>query len=333
MSLTLGLDLPPLLADTINIRLRTKPARWKLTGRAFGVATVILLNGLLLFAILDGKYHRIFPSPIGPTPFGLGNEERFMALRRLQEKGLPGLVFSDYNLGSLVEYNLYPEPAYVDNRPEAFPASFWQNEYLPALALSDRWEQMVQERNICTVIVSLTGVGEAFVNALTYHPDWQLIHLDFLCAIWMRRDTENQILLNELAYTEGRLENYRTSIAEKIQHLDEYPFWKKQIVADQIVYELYSLICIGRNETVWPLLWQMYLRYPDYQIVHELLRVCAPPDALTDVSTLLEKQARWPLSAKQVIAWGRLLESQNKTEQAEQVYRRGRIFFPLNKTL
>ena len=329
----IALALPPLIADAILLQQRTVSTRWTVARRAITLPLVLLLNLLLIFSVLEGKYCRIFPSPIGPTPFGLDDESRYMAIQDLQSRGLSGPVFSDYNIGSLVEYNLYPEPAYVDNRPEAFPASFWQNEYIPSLALSERWRQLVTERNIRTVIVSLAGVGEGFIQAMMNDSFWQLVHIDYFCAIWVRRDAENADFLQDMAFTEEQLNNYLTSIAQQITKLDDQPCWRKQIIADQIIYEIYSLICLGRPALAWPLIWKMHLCYPDYQIVHELMRVCAPPYATPAVVEVLKEKARYPLAAKQVLDYGSALEQMGKVKEAKQVYRHGRLFFPLSKLL
>jgi hypothetical protein len=82
-------------------------------------AVVFAVNVWLCGGVINGWYHRIFPSPIAPTPFGFDREARYHRLRNLAERhGLRGPVFTDYNLGSLVEYQLYPERGYVDNRPD-----------------------------------------------------------------------------------------------------------------------------------------------------------------------------------------------------------------------
>ncbi len=129
------------------------------------------------------------------TPFGFDEEGRYLALRRLKEQGLNGPVFNDYNIGSLVEYNLYPIPAYTDNRPEAFPVTFWQDEYLPALRDITRWKQLLAARDIQAIMVSITGVKEPFVRMMLYDTEWQLVHLDFLSAVWVRKSPGNSEIL------------------------------------------------------------------------------------------------------------------------------------------
>jgi hypothetical protein len=297
------------------------------------IVAVIALNLALALAIVDGAYSRIFPSPIGPTPFGLDAEARYLGLRRLKADGLPGPVFSDYNSGSLVEYNLYPERGYTDNRPEAFPAEFWQKEYLPALALGPAWEELIARRGIQTVAVSTAGVKEGFIRGLLANPRWQLVHLDFFYAVFTRVTPANREFLSRHVFGPQEIRDYSLKTWQHIRALaSQYP-WRRQVLADQIVYEIYGLICLGRNDLAWPLAWEMYLRYPDYQLIHELLRVSAPPHAWPTVMGIMAGRARWPLAAKQVLDYGRALEAQGRAAEARAVYLRGHFFFPLSPDL
>ncbi len=323
----LALTLLPPLGFGVGVGMTKSIRRGGLRGA--GVMVVIALNLWLALAVVGGSYSRIFPSPIGPTPFGFDDESRYLALRRLRADGLPAPVFSDYNYGSLVEYNIYPEPGYVDNRPEAFPTAFWQQEYQPALALGAVWEDVITRRGIQTVAVSIAGVKEHFIRTLLADSRWQLVHLDFFSAIFVRNTPANQDFLRRHAFGQKQVEQFARQTAQCIRKLSSESLWRRQVLADQIVYEIYGLICLEAYDLAWPLVWDMHRRYPDYQLVHELMRVSAPPQAVLAVMDILARRARWPLAAKQVLDWGAVLEAQGRTNEARAVYRRGQYFFPL----
>jgi hypothetical protein len=296
---------------------------------------VVALNLWLLHGVLEGGYNRVFPSPVGPTPFGFDREERYGRLRALAEQGgLRGPVFSDYNLGSLVEYELYPQKGYVDNRPEAFPAAFWREEYVPALALADGWDLICEKRKINAVIVSLPGVREAYVREMMRRPAWVLVHLDELCAVWVRNTEENNLLISRHSFMKyPGLHAYERQLAERLLALPDVPWWRRQVEADRIVYGLYGLVCIGQEPRVWPYLWQLHRMYPDYQVVHELLRVTAPRDQFARIEPALAARARWPLAAKQVLDWASHLAAAGRADDAYRALIRGRFFFPLSPVL
>jgi hypothetical protein len=297
-------------------------------------ALALVLNLWLIQGIVSGWYVRVFPSPIGPTPFGFDDEERFGRLRQLADTiDLEGPLFSDFKIGSLVEYQLYPEPGYVDNRPEAYPGAFWRTEYNPALALKKDWERVRDARGFNAVIVALIGVREFFIQELVRRPSWALVHLDELSAVWLRRNEANAAAIAKAELTPTRIDAYEKELAAKIAALPEVPWWRRQIETKWAVHGLYSLICIGEYSRAWPYLWELHLAYPDYQIVHELMRVTVPRDEQDKVIPVIKRRAHWPLAVKQVLDYGDYLLKTGEVDEARGVYRRGQIFFPLAEVL
>jgi len=295
----------------------------------------LFLNIWLCRTVINGAYARVFPSPIAPSPFGFDDMAKYTRVRELKrEFGIGGPVFSDYGLGSLVEYNLYPERGYVDNRPEAFPGSFWRVEFNKALALNEMWNTVRDTRRINLVFVGLTNVKEAYTQEMMRRNNmWSLIHLDHVCAVWIRNTPQNKPIIDKLQFTKKRFDKYERGIAESLVALPDVPWWRRQIAAQEIVYSLYSLGCVGEWHRIWPYLYQIHKMYPDFQIVHELMRVSVPAEELHKVLPVFERRAKWPLAAKQVLDWGTWLESVGRTTEARDVYSRGRLFFPLSKPL
>ena len=71
--------------------------------------------------------------------------------------------------------------------------------------------------------------------------------------------------------------------------------------ADVLVYRLYGLICIGRGDRVWPHLMAIHGLYPDYQIVHELMRVTAPREPCFKFNAIMG----YPQAARDMVLSGR----------------------------
>ncbi len=299
-----------------------------------GAVAVLLLNLWLAHGLLGGWYTRIFPAPVGPTPLGFENEERFLRLRQLASRnGLRGPIFSDFKIGSLLEYELHPEAAYVDNRPEAFPATFWRKEYVPALGLREDWARVEKERGFNAVIVSLVGAKEFFIQELRRRPEWVLVYLDGLAAVFVRNSAPNAGIIGDLRFSPERVDAYAAQIGRRIDTLDGVPWWRRQVEAEWTVQELYSLVCIGEYTTAWPLVWKLHQKYPDYQVVQEFLWVTVPPSDADRVKPVFARRARWPLAVKEVVNWGGHVASTGDLAEAERILRRGRLFFPLSPIL
>ncbi|PKK88060.1 MAG: hypothetical protein CVV64_20420 [Candidatus Wallbacteria bacterium HGW-Wallbacteria-1] len=313
--------------DTNVSIISTETVKSGSSGQISAIA-VVILGFWLIHGVLNGWYFRIFPSPMGPTPFGLEREEDYLALRKLKADGLPGPIFSDYNIGSLVEYCIYPEKGYVDNRPEAFPEEFWTQEYMPFLALGRKWDDMIRARSIQSVVVSPTGVREPFFAAMMKNNSWRLVHLDHVAAVWVLADNpDNREFIEKHLYTDQSLENELQRIRFIIDSVDQTSIFRRQILVHEAAYRLYSLLCIGAIEKLWPLLWNLHEKYPDYQILHEMLRVTAPPERVDQVKNVMRKAARWPLSVKQIMDWSAVLESEGKVRSALETVHRGKWFF------
>jgi len=341
----LALAVLPVLGEALSLSPRRDTAESSETPTVPGSANMSRLSRLpgflvtllvfwLMHGVVQGWYCRIFPAPMGPTPFGLEREESSLGLKTLVKEGLPGPVFTDYNIGSLVEYCIYPEKGYVDNRPEAFPADFWQREYLPSLELGQDWEKVRQARNIQTVIVSPTGVREGFIMAMMKNPSWRLVHLDHVAAVWvLAENPSNRAFIESHLFTVDALHGELARIDGLIDSLDSAPVLERQARAHEAVFRLYSLLCIGALQEIWPRLWRLYEIYPDYQAVHEMLRIAVPKDRAGDVEPILQARAKWPLSAKQVTDWAWQLHSRGRTNEALKVLERGRIFFPFSTVI
>ncbi len=334
----------PLLAlcaiPAIMFAAREMTERFNFSGLAVKRAVPLLIIPLLAFSlwlswtVVEGSYSRIFPSPISPTPFGLDDDARYGGLRRLQSSsGLSGPVFNDYNIGSLVEYQLFPERAYCDNRPEAFPASFWKNEYEPAIQLGPGWKEISKLRSFNAVIVSTTGVKEPFFRILMADPGWKLVYLDDICGVWARTVPGNSRIIRDCSFDEKRIDRYARKISEDILVLGEVPFYRRQVEAAGILFRLYGLICIGREDLAWPYVWQMHLIYPDYDMLYELIKATAPPDMIPEVERILAEKARWPLSSGNVTSWAGHLIATGRRDEARKILLRGRIFFPFSRNI
>ncbi len=243
-------------------------------GAAIGIAALSLLLSVLIgWAVLDGAYSRVFSAPNAPTSFGLDYPERYERLRGLMSRfDLKGPVFSDFNIGSLVEYNLHPQPGYVDNRPEAFPLSFWKEEYLPAMDSPERWHGLAADRNFNIVVLSLWLERLPLSFRREDNPDWALVHVDDFMAVWLRRTTANAPAIAEREVTPERLRLEARGVSLDLLALPDTPWWRRQILAESVLFRLYGIVRAGGPEFALPYIELFLRRYPGHRMGLEVLR-------------------------------------------------------------
>ncbi|KPA13528.1 conserved hypothetical protein, membrane [Candidatus Magnetomorum sp. HK-1] len=298
--------------------------------KIMGAVIVLLLNVLICYSIIEGSYFRVFPNPMKPQPRGFADETRFNRLREIDKKyGIPENIFNDYN-GSLIEYELYPKKSYADNRPEAFPGEFWRAECSPAFMLGKEWDLVVEKRNIQTVIAAITAVSQVFIRELINSPKWVLIHLDDLHAVFVKNVPQNATIIKGLAFTQQRIEAHVKHISKLLMDLPQVPWYKRQVAVSDISFYMHGVNVIGKENLIWPYIYQFYKLYPDFESIHEMMVASAPPYAIPELETIISQKAKWPLGIHKVMRWGSHLIAKNRRDEALQVYKRARFFFPFS---
>lgn len=181
----------------------------KQTGSRMNII-VTMISLLIILSIFSGEYRSIHPY----GKFGLGllnkNDE---AAELLKSDKISGPIFNNYDIGGYLIFYLptdkkvYPErygsnePApnatednrrvFVDNRPEAYPAEFFQKIYIPMQEDTEVWKEQEKIYGFKTIIFSYrdyTPWGQAFLANITKDKTWSTKFLDQRVIIF----TKNQ---------------------------------------------------------------------------------------------------------------------------------------------
>lgn len=178
-----GLFLIPVLSENITTVLKERSARieWERTA-AFCAALVFFL--FVIFNI-----PRSFPYW---RAFGLGLEaDNDATADFLREHNIKGPYFNDYDIGGYLIFHLFPrERVFVDNRPEAYPAVFFQNKYIPMQEDEEKWEEALAHYGFNSIIFSrndATPWAQKFLAARAQDPAWVLMFADNHIVIFTRQ--------------------------------------------------------------------------------------------------------------------------------------------------
>ncbi len=126
------------------------------------------------------------------TSFGIGLAPDVNASALFfKEKNIKGPIFSNYDIGGYLIFHLYPqEKVFVDNRPEAYPASFLQNEYIPMQDDNAVWNTELQKWNFNVIYFQrrdMTPWAQKFLIARVKDPAWAPVFVDDYTIIFLRR--------------------------------------------------------------------------------------------------------------------------------------------------
>jgi hypothetical protein len=137
---------------------------------------------------------------------GLGLEPgNLHALNFYRKNELRGPIFNTYNIGNYLIYGLYPEEGvFVDGRPEAYPASFFDENLIPLLSTTDNedfWNGLSAKYGFNVVIMHTPETEQlpgytAFFARRCVDPLWAIVYLDHRVVIIVRRTPANKAVID-----------------------------------------------------------------------------------------------------------------------------------------
>lgn len=141
---------------------------------------------------------------LNKKPFGFGMEKgaKEAALFFLKEN-LKGPIFNNFDIGSYLDYHFFPrEKVFIDGRPEAYPALFIQNFYIPMQTDEKIFEKVVNQYNINTIFFAHTDQtpwAESFMKSIVRNKNWRLVYLDDYVFIFVKDEPKNKRIIEKFA--------------------------------------------------------------------------------------------------------------------------------------
>jgi hypothetical protein len=159
-----------------------EPMRNIIKGAIFLGALIIVfihIKGLMDYKLLDPRFE---PAAENAVTF-------------MKEANVKGRIFNNYVVGNYLIYGLYPqEQVYVDARPEAYPAAFF-DDYWRMLSDEAFFNEQVEKYNINAVVMNVfledpTKI-RPFLTRLLQSPDWVPVYGDGRVTILVRNNEAN----------------------------------------------------------------------------------------------------------------------------------------------
>ena len=114
---------------------------------------------------------------------------------------LQGPVLNNYDIGGYLIYYLYPqERVFVDNRPEAYPNSFFTDIYVPLQENNEQWQRANTRYRFNAIFFShrdYTPWAQAFLIARINDPEWAPVFADQYAIIFLKRNSVNASIIQQ----------------------------------------------------------------------------------------------------------------------------------------
>ena len=116
---------------------------------------------------------------------------------------ISGPIFNNFDIGSYLIYRLYPkERVFIDGRPEAYPAEFLQDTYIPMQQDIELFNTVDQKYGFNTIFFSHTDQtpwARSFLQQIINHPQWKPVYLDDYVIIFLKETPANHNILTRYA--------------------------------------------------------------------------------------------------------------------------------------
>lgn len=200
-----GLFAIPIMAGNINLLLpKFKHIAYRLIPVAVCVAIIIAAG--LRFS--SGVFQRGASFGIGLTP-GVALSADFF-----KTNNISGPIFNNYDIGGYLIFNTRiprgsltaaadinaDQGVFVDNRPEAYSVSFFQDVYIPAQADEQKWKELDRQYNFNAIFFGYhdyTPWAQTFLISKVNDPAWAPVFVDSYSIIFVKRNAKNQILISK----------------------------------------------------------------------------------------------------------------------------------------
>ncbi|HSX40189.1 MAG TPA: hypothetical protein VLF68_01110 [Candidatus Saccharimonadales bacterium] len=147
---------------------------------------------------------------------------------------LKGPLFNNFDIGSYLEYRFYPKTkTFVDGRPEAFPARFFQNTYIPMQEDEKLFAKTDGQYHFNTIFFAHTDQtpwAEKFLKTIVQNKDWSIVYLDDTVVILAKGNDQNKNLIQKFKITNDTyaVPNANFQSLLEFAHFFNVVGWQKQ---------------------------------------------------------------------------------------------------------
>jgi len=123
------------------------------------------------------------------------------AIDFFKKADIQGPILNNFDVGGYLIYYLFPkERVFVDNRPEAYPASFFRDMDIGLQVNEKRWREAESRYGFNAIFFYhrvYTAWGQGFLIRRLSDPQWAAVYIDDACVILLKRNEGNQDIISK----------------------------------------------------------------------------------------------------------------------------------------
>jgi hypothetical protein len=119
----------------------------------------------------------------------------------LKNEKITGPIFNNYDIGGYLIWSLpKSEKVFVDNRPEAYPDSFFSETYKPMQENLDVFKKVDERYNFNAIVFTrndITPWGMNFLKTIKYNSDWAKVFEDNYALVYLKKNEANKGIIDK----------------------------------------------------------------------------------------------------------------------------------------
>ena len=229
-----ALSLWPVMAGNLSEIFNFQFSIFNLKKSLYFLIILTLIGSIYL--IVSGRFYNWLDSA---KKFGLGISNAAQnGTDFIKENRIDGPVFNNFDIGSYLAWQFegvrypvekVPDPfrVFIDGRPEAYPADFFEYIYKPMQSDEKVWLEMSEKYNINYIFFAHTDMTEwadEFLTRISKDKRWSMVFFNDAVVIFLKNNDKNKITIEKHKITEQNIGEKVLSILGGLDRKDDNAF-------------------------------------------------------------------------------------------------------------
>ena len=193
--------------------------------RSVNVFVAVLLIGEAMF-YLNGSYYQLTYQLY--TPSLSYEQDEKPAVDFVLSHNLPQPIFNNFDTGSYLIYRTYSNyKVFIDERPEAYPASFFTNTYVPIQEDYSKFKEEEKKLGFKTVLFAISDQNPRatnFLKSIIQDHEWKIVFLDQYMMVLVKNNIQKQLGLHAIELSKLNAGGYAVSGLAGYNYLSTFLF-------------------------------------------------------------------------------------------------------------